>query len=74
MVLMVLSSVDGPCAAMGKLALSDQRGSRTGCLLTGQDEPQIPSQTAKPVPVLQLLARGDRLGSAHVRPFPAVAA
>ena len=43
-------------AACAGTALSDQRGSRAGALLTGGHEPQIPSQTAEPLPLLQLLA------------------
>ena len=38
---------------------------------SGAHDPQVPSQTAKPVPLLQLFARGDPLGRDDVREVPA---
>ncbi len=37
-------------------ALSEQRGRRLGQVITGPDEPQIPSETAEPIPPIQLVA------------------
>ena len=48
-------------------ALSDQRGSQGRVLLAFAHDPQISSQTAKPVSLLQLVARGHPLGGDDVR-------
>ena len=59
---------------VGCIELSDQRGSRAGAVISSVNEPKITSEAAQPVPLFQLLARGDPARGDDVRAVSAVAA
>ncbi len=67
-------SVVLPLRQIREGALSDQRGTRVGALIGRDDEPQIKGETAQPISLFQLVARGDPPRGDDVRVLPAVAA